>query len=69
MITSQNKLVSVLTKFPNREEVEFLRFPAIANIAMAAQPWARDTITTLIKVILELVIRPTIIKVMCVTLL
>jgi len=69
IIITQKRVVSDPTKVPKREDVECLIIPAIRNIPIAAQPWASETITTLTKVSLVIEISPTIINVMCVTLL
>jgi hypothetical protein len=69
IIVTQNKDDSDPANVPNREDVECLKVPALANIAIAAHPCDRDTRTILIKVILDLVRIPTNINVICVTLL
>lgn len=66
---NQYSLVSPPNKVPIREKVEFLKIPDTKNIAIAAHPWANEIITILTKVILDKEVSPTIINVMCVTLL
>jgi hypothetical protein len=59
IIITQNKEDSDPTKVPNREDVECLKVPALANKAIAAHPCDKETNTILIIVILELVRIPT----------
>ncbi len=63
------KLISSLSRLPIRENELWLEAPLIKNIPIEAQPWAKDIIITLRKMIFLKDIKPSIIKVMCVTLL
>jgi hypothetical protein len=64
IITTQNKDDSNPTKVPRREDVEWLKVPALLNIPIAAHPCDKETITIHIMVNLILERIPTNIKVM-----
>jgi hypothetical protein len=62
-------LDSIDINTPIRDPEEFLSMPALANIPIDAQPWARESINTTINNSLLLEIIAIIINVICLTLL
>lgn len=62
-------LDSIDINTPIRDPEEFLNIPALANIPMDAQPWARESIKTTKNKSLLLEIIAIIINVICLTLL
>jgi hypothetical protein len=59
----------ILLNSPRRVCTECLIEPALRNIPLEAQPWAKETMTTINKLLFKEETSPTIIKVMCVILL
>lgn len=68
-ILNQDRPNSALKIYSIREAVACLNVPAIKNIPLAAHPWANDKSTVLNNATLLPILSPTIMKVMCVTLL
>jgi len=62
-------LDSIDIRTPTREPEVFLSIPALANIPMDAQPWAKESITTTRNKNLLLEMIASIMKVICLTLL